>query len=159
MSISPRRATIWRCARSQPDSGLVARKLEDADLLIVAAPDYLKRHGVPKSVDQLDTHECIHFALPRTGQIVPWLLRQNGRDIEWLAKGAIRCADDIIGPVTLARHGAGVTQTYRFMVEQDLKAKTLWEVLPQYAGASRPSRCCIRPTGICRGGCGCWSIF
>ena len=42
--------------RTPPDSSLVARKLEDAALVVVAAPAYLKRHGKPASPDQLGQH-------------------------------------------------------------------------------------------------------
>lgn len=38
-----------------PDSGLVARKLEDAPLL-VAALDYLQRRGTPQALDDLQLH-------------------------------------------------------------------------------------------------------
>lgn len=124
-------------ARMPPDSGLVARKLEDADLVIVASPEYLRRHGRPESLDALQQHECIQFLLPSSGQTIPWLLRQQERDIELLTKGGLGCSEDILGPVTLARCGAGLLQTYRFIVEQDLKQGTLEEVLCQYGGASR----------------------
>ncbi len=124
--------------RTPPDSGLVARKLEDAELVIVGSPRYLRRHGKPRDVAALAQHECIHFVLPRTGQVVPWLLTMDGRVQERTLPGAIRCADDILGPVTLARHDAGLVQTYRFIVERDLAEGSLREVLPQYAGAARP---------------------
>lgn len=124
--------------RAPPDSGLVARKLEDAELVIVASPAYLRRHGTPKSLQALATHECIHFVLPSTGQTVPWLLHQDGREVEHTFRSAITCSDDILGPVTLARHGAGIVQTYRFIVEQDLSAGTLRTLLPQFGGGSRP---------------------
>ena len=124
--------------RTPPDSGLVARKLEDAELVIVGSPRYLRRHGKPRDAAALAQHECIHFVLPRTGQVVPWLLTMDGRVQERTLPGAIRCADDILGPVTLARHDAGLVQTYRFIVEHDLAEGTLREVLPQYAGAARP---------------------
>ena len=39
---------------------------------------------------------------------------------------------------TLARAGAGLLQTYRFIVEADLHSGALREVLPAHAGASRP---------------------
>jgi len=41
-------------------------------------------------------------------------------------------------PVTLARHGVGLAQTYRFIVAQDLRDGHLKEVLRDSAGASRP---------------------
>ncbi|HEX5685851.1 MAG TPA: LysR substrate-binding domain-containing protein [Ideonella sp.] len=125
--------------RAPPDSGLVARKLEDAALVIVASPAYLKRRGRPRELGELSQHECIQFVLPSSGQPVPWLVRDgDGRDTELLTHGKLRCADDILGPVTLARAGAGLLQTYRFIIEQDLRNGTLKEVLTQHAGASRP---------------------
>ncbi len=125
--------------RAPVDSALVARKLEDAALVVVAAPDYLRRCGIPQQLADLAAHECIQFLLPRTGQPVPWVLRDaTGRDVDVATRGRLRCADDILGPVTLARAGAGLLQTYRFLVEDDLRTGRLQELLPQHAGASRP---------------------
>ncbi|CAG1018145.1 HTH-type transcriptional regulator PgrR [Burkholderiaceae bacterium] len=124
--------------REPPDSGLVARRLEDAPLVVVAAPAYLKRRGVPKSIDDLAGHDCIQFLLPRTGLPVPWLFRLGGEEVEIATRGSFTCSEDILGGVTLARHGAGVLQTYRFIVEDDLQRGVLKEVLPKFAGASRP---------------------
>ncbi|MBI3525130.1 MAG: LysR family transcriptional regulator [Betaproteobacteria bacterium] len=124
--------------RTPPDSSLVARKLEDADLLVVASPKYLRLHGTPTSLDALQKHDCIQFLLPSSGQVMPWLLRQQERDIELPTTGGVRCSDDILGTVTLARGGAGLLQTYRFIVEQDLQQGSLKEVLHKFAGATRP---------------------
>jgi DNA-binding transcriptional LysR family regulator len=124
--------------RTPPDSGLVARKLEDAELVIVAAPSYMRRRKPPRSEHELAALSCIQFLLPRSGQPVPWLLRRDGHDFEWPTQGALRCADEILATVTLVRAGAGVLQTYRFIVEQDLRDGTLIELLPELAGASRP---------------------
>ena len=124
--------------RNPPDSGLVARKLEDAALVVVAAPKYLRKHGTPRTLEALQAHECLHFHLPSTGQLVPWVFHRDGQELEVPAPGMLRCADDILAPVTLARHGAGLVQTYRFIVEPELQAGTLKEVLADFAGASRP---------------------
>jgi len=128
--------------RTQPDSGLVARKLEDAELVVVATPAYLRQHGRPTTLASLQAHECVQFLLPSTGQVMPWLLRHEGVDFEHLTKGGICCSEDILGAATLARHGAGLLQTYRFIVEEDLKRRTLVAVLPAFGGASRPFSLC-----------------
>ncbi len=125
-------------ARTPPDSGLVARKLEDAALVVVASPGYLRRRRKPRSVDELLQHECIGFVQPNTGQSVPWLFQQGDQIVERAVSARIRCTDDILGPVTLARAGAGVLQTYRFLVEEDLRDGRLVELVPDWAGASRP---------------------
>lgn len=124
--------------RNPPDSGLVARKLEDAELVIVGAPSYLRARGRPLSPADLDQHECIQFLLPSTGSAVPWLLTNAGQVVERPTRGKLRCSDDILGPITLARSGAGLVQTYRFLIEDSVREGALQEVLTEHAGASRP---------------------
>ena len=124
--------------RVPPDSGMVARKLEDAALVVVASPSYLRRRGTPRTIESLQGHDCIQFLLPRTGQPVKWLLKDGEVDVELQTQGSITCSEDVLGAVTLARHGAGVLQTFRVVVEDDLARGTLKELLPQHAGTSRP---------------------
>ena len=124
--------------RAPPDSNLIARKLEDAELVLVAAPSYLSRAGKPETLSALDEHDCVHFVLPSTGQSVPWLFRHDGRDIELNPPASLRCTDDYLGTVTLARHGAGLLQTYRYIVQEDVAAGRLQELLPEAGGRSRP---------------------
>lgn len=124
--------------RAQPESRMVARHLEDAGLVVVAHPDYLKRAGTPQTPDDLAAHECVEFDLPSTGRAIPWLFRDDGRDVEYQAHGNYRCSDDVLAGVTLAKAEAGIFQTYRFIVEADLAAGRLVEVLAGYAGRSRP---------------------
>ncbi|WP_432383531.1 LysR family transcriptional regulator [Duganella sp. P38] len=124
--------------RAPADSNLVARKLEDAELVLVAAPAYLKRAGTPQSLDELGRHECIQFDLPSTGKRIPWPFMRDGRQIDVVTHGGLCCSEDVLGVVTLARAGAGLVQTYRFIVEQDLASGALVELLPQHGGASRP---------------------
>lgn len=125
-------------ARPQPDSGLVVRPIEEAALVIVATPEYLSQRGTPRVPDDLENHELIEFVLPMSGQLVPWVFVHEGKTQERLFSGLLRCTEDIIAPVTLARHDAGIAQTYRFMVEEDLRQGRLVELLPDHAGAWRP---------------------
>ncbi|TCK38768.1 LysR family transcriptional regulator [Paraburkholderia sp. BL8N3] len=124
--------------RAPDESNLIARKLEDAELVIVGTPGYLKRAGKPKSPDDLERHECILFDLPSSGRRIPWLFMEDGAMTERMMDGAYSTAGDVLGGVTLARNGAGLFQTYRFVIERDLQAGTLVEVLPAFGGASRP---------------------
>lgn len=124
--------------RTPPDSRLVARKLFDAELVVVATPGYLARNRAPQTPADLAAHDCLQFLLPRNGQPVPWLFRENGTDIELPTRGAIACAEHLLAAVTLARHGGGVLQTYRFIVEDDLARGDLVELLPRFGGRSRP---------------------
>jgi len=124
--------------RAPADSTLIARHLEDAELVLVAAPDYLRRRGEPRTLEDLRQHDCIQFELPSTGRTIPWLFRQDGRDVELASTGGYACSDDVLAGVTLARHGAGLFQAYCFTVEEELRQGRLVELLPAFGGRSRP---------------------
>lgn len=124
--------------RAQPDSTMVARLLEDAKLVVVASPEYLKQAGTPKTLEDLRQHECIQFELPSSGRRISWLFQENGQDREVISDGGYSCSDDVLGGVTLVKHSAGVFQTYKFIVEKELADGSLVEVLQPYAGRSRP---------------------
>lgn len=125
--------------RTPPDSNLIARKLEDAELVLVATPAYLKRAGTPRKLEDLQQHECIQFELPSSGRKIAWPFHINGQEVvDVVTPGGYCCSDDVLGIVTLARCGAGLVQTYRFIVEQDLARGDLVELLPQHGGTARP---------------------
>ena len=121
-----------------PDSGLVARKLEDAALLLVASPAYLHRMGTPQTLDDLHRHMCLPFILPRTGRIAPWVFREDERDVDWLPASTIETSDDVLGVVSLAEHGMGICQSYEFIVRDRIQRGQLVEVFPHLRGRSRP---------------------
>lgn len=121
-----------------PDSGLVARKLEDAPLCLVAAPAYLQQMGVPRTLDDLPQHRCLPFVMPRTGRLAPWVFRAQGEDMEWLPEAAVTVSDDVLGVVSLAEQGMGICQSYDFIVHSRIADGRLVEVLPQLRGRSRP---------------------
>ncbi|WP_044874486.1 LysR family transcriptional regulator [Pseudomonas sp. LFM046] len=124
--------------RAQPDSTLIARHLEDARLVVIATPEYLARAGTPTALEDLEQHDCIQFELPSSGRRISWLFTENGKEREIFASGNYCCSDDVLGGVTLAKHGAGLFQTYRFIVDRELEEGSLVEVLQEFGGRSRP---------------------
>ena len=124
--------------RPQPDSTTVARLLENAPLVAVASPAYLKRRGVPKNLADLERHECIQFELPSSGRAIGWLFNEDSDERELFFTSNYTCAEDVLAGVTLAAAGAGLFQTYRFVAEKQLADGTLVEVLQNFGGRSRP---------------------
>jgi len=121
------------------DSELVAHKLEDASLGVFASPAYLTRWGTPRRVEDLDRHTLIGFVRPSTGRVMPWVFRRrDGSQFAISPSDHLRCSDDFLACITLARSGAGLAQTYHFLVEADVARGTLVEVLQPLAGRSRP---------------------
>lgn len=123
---------------TMPDSGLVARKLEDAALCLVASPDYLSRAGTPRSLEDLGTHTCVPFVMPSTGRVAPWVFRVDGEDVDWVPPARLEVSDDVLGVVSLAEHGVGICQSYDFIVRERIERGRLIEVLTELRGRSRP---------------------
>jgi DNA-binding transcriptional LysR family regulator len=124
--------------RSPPDSTMTARHLEDATLVVVASPAYLKRAGEPRKLADLEQHECIQFDLPSSGRRIPWLFKEDGNEREIILGGNYSCTEDLLACVTLAKADAGLFQTYKFIVKKELADGSLVEVLQAFGGCSRP---------------------
>jgi DNA-binding transcriptional LysR family regulator len=122
----------------QQDSGLVARKLEEATLGVFATPGYLKQRGVPQDLDDLHQHECIQFVLPSTGRAMPWIFKKNGADMDFSFDSHVRCSEDVLGCVTYAKAGGGIFQIFHFIAEEEIKKGELVEILLPFGGRSRP---------------------
>ncbi len=121
-----------------PDSGLAARRLEDAKLRLVASPAYLARAGTPQGIDDLAGHACLSFTMPSTGRPAPWLFSVDGREVDWTPDGAVLVLEDVLGVVSFAAAGMGICQTYDFIVRDRIEAGALVPVLPTMEGRSRP---------------------
>lgn len=119
------------------DSRLIARRLEDASLGVFASPDYLEKHGTPTDIDELREHQLIQFVLPSTGRPMPWILRQDGVDIDFGFSSRRRVHEDVIGAVNWARHGGGLFQIYHFIAADFVRDGHLVEVLQSLAGRTR----------------------
>ncbi|WDY56156.1 LysR family transcriptional regulator [Pseudomonas sp. PSKL.D1] len=124
--------------REPDDSRLVARRLEDAELVVVATPGYLARMGTPQAPEDLTRHECIQFELASSGRRPRWSFCRDGREFEVQTQGSVTCLGDFLATATLVRHGGGVMQAYRFTVADALATGELVEVLGDYGGTSRP---------------------
>src|SRR5450830_1061419 len=73
------------------DSNLISVKLADNDRVIVAAPAYLRRHGTPKTPDELSRHNCL--AISSEGSQRGWTLKQHGKVSVYKVGGNMVCND------------------------------------------------------------------
>ncbi|MBO9479052.1 LysR family transcriptional regulator [Shimia sp. R11_0] len=111
------------------DSNLKLRKIADCDRVLVAAPEYLARAGIPQTPEELlAKHNCLLLRFPRSPEYFWTLQTPNGpQKIE--AKGRFD-ADDGDVLTQWALDGAGVANKPRFDVAAHLKSGALVEVLP-----------------------------
>ncbi|QRK09474.1 LysR family transcriptional regulator [Archangium violaceum] len=108
---------------------LVARPLAPARLVVCAAPAYLKRHGAPRTPEELRHHECLRY----TYDAVPGIWEFTG------PTGRIRIS--VAGPLATnngdtlraaALAGRGIIMEPTFQVGEDLRLGRLVRLLPEY---------------------------
>lgn len=113
------------------DSSLVARKLADLHEMLVAAPDYLRRFGVPDSPESLRVHRIIgfnRFAEPTT------LTFKNAAGESariMLTPGAM--TDNVAMLRDFAVQGFGLARLPSYMVQRELASGELVLLLPDWA--------------------------
>lgn len=112
------------------DSSLVARRIGLFEGVTCAAPDYIKRAGVPASLQDLENHKAVNYFSSRTGRTLDWAFVVNGKEIEVKMKSIVS-VNDADAYVTCGLEGFGLIQPALFMVLPHLRAGQLVEVLPE----------------------------
>lgn len=109
------------------DSSLIVRKIGDIDRVLCASPDYLSRHGAPKSIKELDSHSCLLLRFPGSQQF-KWTLMRAGRQVAVPVKGHMDADDgDVITSWALAGQGIAIKPV--FEVAEHLRSGALVAVL------------------------------
>lgn len=65
---------------------VAVRMTPDVELLAVASPDYLARHGEPRTPEDLSQHACILWRFPGSGRIAGWEFSKAGKTSSSLGK-------------------------------------------------------------------------
>jgi DNA-binding transcriptional LysR family regulator len=113
-------------------AGVIARRIARQRMVICAAPSYLKKHGRPRSIDDLHAHDAIVYR--RSGRIRPWLFpRKDQPDAEILPASRIRL-DDLDAIADAAAFGMGVAWLPYWLVRERIQAGALIVLLPEQAG-------------------------
>ncbi|SEP95258.1 DNA-binding transcriptional regulator, LysR family [Faunimonas pinastri] len=105
------------------DSSMIVRKLAPCRLLLVAAPDYLRRHGTPRTVADLGEHDCLGYTLSPTIGATEWSFGADGR-IRQPIDAHFR-ANNGDALVALAIGGAGITYQPTFLVADAVRSGQL----------------------------------
>jgi LysR family transcriptional regulator for bpeEF and oprC len=119
------------------DSTLVARRFAGQQLVLVAAPDYLRRHGAPAALEDLAAHRHIVYRLPSSGRDRPQEFRVGRRTVEMHPARSARFSDGE-AIVQAALLGLGLAQVPDNMADAELAAGRLVELLPQHRPPEMP---------------------
>ncbi|MGI4802861.1 MAG: LysR family transcriptional regulator [Janthinobacterium lividum] len=119
------------------DSGLVGRKLGMLAEGTFASPDYLARHGVPASPDDLEGHRMIGFVSSATRAVMPLEFQTEG-GVRMVSLPVSATVSATVTNASLARLGLGLIQVPRYRVADDLAAGALVEVLAAHPPTATP---------------------
>jgi DNA-binding transcriptional LysR family regulator len=116
---------------TMPKSSLIARKVGAAELILCAAPSYLRAHGKPRTMNDLNKHRCVTLRHPRTGKIMPWTFRSGDKSVTLDIAGYLTTNDtDTQRQAVL--EGIGIGQLASFFVSPHLRAGRLEPLLIGY---------------------------
>jgi LysR family transcriptional regulator, regulator for bpeEF and oprC len=119
------------------DSSLVARRIGLFEGVTCAAPEYLARAGIPRTLEELSQFKAINYFSSRTGRIMNWAFLVDGKEVEVKMNGSVS-VNDAEAYVTCALEGFGLIQPPLFMVLPHLRSGALKEVLPEWKPLPMP---------------------
>jgi DNA-binding transcriptional LysR family regulator len=118
---------------SEPPVGaFVARKLVDVQVLTVAAPAYLERHGRPEHPDDLSDHLCIQLYDPARDLPFEWEFRR-GREIVPHRPRSRLMVSDVGAMLAACCRGGGIAQVLALSGRHLVESGTLVQLLPDWA--------------------------
>jgi DNA-binding transcriptional LysR family regulator len=113
------------------DSGLIARKLENAYLLPVAAPAYLQRYGTPQAPADLSQHQCLHYT--NISHREGWTFHDQAGKAHTVQVSGPFCANNGEMLQQAAAAGLGIALLPDFEVANELMRGDLVRILPDYS--------------------------
>ncbi len=113
-----------------PDSTLIARRLIDARTVLCASPQYLERHGGPRTIGDLSRHNCLVYPLSGPGGDWRFVGPDGGEETVEVSGRFIANNIDVLR--VLALRGEGIVRLPLFVSERDLATGRLVRLLPSY---------------------------
>lgn len=110
------------------DSSLLAKRLADVCMLLVASPEYLQGAAPLDTPDDLSRHACLLYG---HSPAVEWTYRGQGKLCKVAVKGRVLANNGDITMSCALKH-QGIARLPDFMVCQQIQAGKLVEVLPEF---------------------------
>ena len=113
------------------DPNFVAIRLASNKRVVCGTPAYFAKHGVPRTLDDLERHNCLAFNL-QGGQQRGWYFQQNGKAVTVKVSGNLDCND---GELLHRWMGEGLGLGWRstWEIQPELESGALMTVLDDYA--------------------------
>jgi len=105
-------------------------------LVVVGAPSYLAKHGRPKTLEALLTHDCIRQRLGAE-RWLEWTLLSGRKPVTLAVQGRL-IVDEMRSALSLACGGSGLAYVFESFAKEDLARGAVEVVLPKQALPREP---------------------
>lgn len=116
------------------DSSLVAQQLGSIRRVVVASPDFLRRHGTPMHPRELRDANCVRIHPSTVG---PWMFREDGRPLSIATRGNLEF-NHIAPAVEACAAGVGFGNFFSYQVLPMVAQGRLELVLTAFEPPPRP---------------------
>ena len=114
------------------DSSMIARSIAPVPRHACASPEYLERHGYPKSPEDLLHHDCLHYNL--ISEREEWTFRGDDGEQTLGIKGSF-CSNNGDVLAAAAMQSLGIALLPNFIIEDGLSDGRLVKVLGEFERA------------------------
>ena len=121
-------------------SQIIVKQLFPMQLVVCGSPEYAKKHGLPRSVQELSEHRCINYRLP-SGRIAEWELKVDGKPKRFVppSKNSFNDPDLVLSAVL---DGQGLAQLADHLICQPRRSGQLLTCLAHSAPDNRGHYLC-----------------
>lgn len=123
-----------RCGRLE-SSSLIAKRLSDLPLVVVASPDFIDHHGAPKHPSELSQLPCLAHSSHAVDR--SWQFIESGEPFAVRVKGPMHANNNLA-----LKHGLlaslGMGYLPRYQVQAELNDGRLIELLTEYLPPATP---------------------
>jgi DNA-binding transcriptional LysR family regulator len=123
-----------RLADSIPRDMIAVPLMKAVQFICVASPQYLERHGVPETPDELMNHRCIGHRLP-SGKLYKWEFERSGRQLVIDPPRSLTLDDEEL-MVDAAANGLGIAYVGEPAAKEAFAAGRLARILSDWTAGS-----------------------
>jgi DNA-binding transcriptional LysR family regulator len=117
------------------DSSLIAVKAGEIRRVMCASPDYLKSRGMPRSPDDLTTHDCITYPAMHSPSL--WRLKRDKTEYAVPIRSRL-VVSNTESAFDAARAGLGLTVVFSYQVAELIRSGGLIPVLQEFQPPPQP---------------------
>jgi len=115
------------------DKDMIAVRLgSEVRMMVVAAPDYLAREGIPGTPRDLRRHRCLNYRWPTSGALYRWEFERGPEKLDIAVNGPLVCDDPELG-LQAALDGAGIAYLFEHLVRDHITTGRLVHLLADWS--------------------------